>query len=277
MLDANVVSATYFDAMGLAPSAGRIFPDDPAPESCRVGVVNQETAELYVGGNAVGGAVIDGAGHRTEIVGVVRSTLLRASRRRAEPAIYFPMTQDFLPRMTLILGVREANDAMLTSVRRLLERVPGGASGTAAVTTLDAHLSRTALAPERIATMLVGVSAVTALTLGILGLYGTMADTTRRRRREIAVRIALGAQGWRIIRQVLADGLRLAAAGTAAGALGSLLVARWLTRITTTAGTVTVWVWLAAPIVLVGAIAIAGVLPARRASAVDPLALMREE
>ena len=116
MLDANVVSRSYFDAMGLSPMAGSVFPDDPEPRRCRVGVINQEAAELYFGGNAVGGAVIDSAGRRTEIVGVVHSTLLRTAQRRVEPTIYFPMAQDFLPRMTLILGARETNEAMLASV-----------------------------------------------------------------------------------------------------------------------------------------------------------------
>ena len=114
-------------------------------------------------------------------------------------------------------------------MRRRLDDVPGGRRPV--VTTLDAHLSRTALASERIATMLVGASAATALTLGVLGMYGAMADAARQRRREIALRIALGAQGWRVIRQVLAEGLRLAGAGTVAGMLGSILVARWLARI----------------------------------------------
>ena len=85
MLDANVVSRSYFDAMGLTPMAGSVFPDDPEPERCRVGVINQEAAELYFGGNAVGGAVIDRAGRRTEIVGVVHSQQLRTAQRRVEP------------------------------------------------------------------------------------------------------------------------------------------------------------------------------------------------
>jgi putative ABC transport system permease protein len=239
-------------------------------------VINQEAAELYFGGRAVGAAVIDGAGRRTEIVGVVHAPLLRASQRRVEPAIYFPMGQDFLPLMTLILGAREPNDAMLASVRRAIEAVPGARPGDAVVTTLDAHLSRTALAPERIAAVLVGASAATALTLGVLGLYGAMTDAARQRRREIAVRIALGAQGWRVIRQVLAEGVRLAAAGTVAGLIGARLVARWLAGITPSAGAPTVWVWLAAPLVLVVAVAIASVLPARRALMVDPLTIMRD-
>jgi putative ABC transport system permease protein len=276
VLDTNVVSRSYFDAMGLSPIAGRVFSDDPGPDSCRVGVINQEAAELYFGGNAVGGAVIDSAGRRTEIVGVVHSPLFRASQRRVEPAFYLPMAQDFRPLMTLILAAREMDDEMLTAARRRLDGVPGGRDSPV-VTTLDAHLARTALAPERIAATLVGASAATALTLGVLGLYGAMSDTARQRRREIATRIALGAQSWRVIRQVTSEGLRLAGAGAVAGILGSLLVARWLTRITPAAGSPAVWVWLAAPLVLVGAVAIASVLPARRALTLDPLTIMRAD
>jgi predicted permease len=277
VLGANVVSASYFDAMGLLPIAGRIFADDPVPRRCRVGVINQEAAERYFGGNAVGAAVIDSAGRRTEIIGVVHSALVRSAQRRAAPSIYLPMSQDFRPRMTLILGARDANAAVLASVRHRVDEVAGGAPVPSVVTTLDAYLSRTALAPERIAAMLVGAFTATALTLGVLGLYAAMTDAARQRRREIALRIALGAQGWRVIRQVLAEGVRLVVAGTIAGMLGSLLVARWLARTIPTAGSLAVWVWLAAPLVLVVAVAIASVVPARRAVMLNPLTIMRDE
>ena len=248
--------------------------DDPASRRCHVGVVNQEAADRYFGGNAVGAAVVDSAGRRTEIVGVVQSPLLRASQRAAEPAIYVPMSQEFRPRMTLILGARDPTDVTLGLVRRSLEAVPGG-SGRVTVTTLEAQLSRTALAPERIASVLVGASAAMALTLGVLGLYGAMMEAARQRRREIALRIALGAPGWRVIRQVVLEGARLAVAGILAGTLGSVLVARWMARITSTAGIVTVWVWLAAPLVVMVAVVVASVIPARRALTADPLTIMR--
>jgi predicted permease len=276
VLAANVVSPSYFAAMGVLPLAGRVLPEDPEPRGCRVAVINQEAAELYFGGNAVGGAVIDSDGRRTEIIGVVHSALIRTSQRRVEPTIYYPMAEEFLPQMTLILGARDGNDAVLASVRHQLDIVPGGTPGGVAVTTLDAHLSRTALAPERIASTLVGASAATALALGVLGLYGVMTDAVRQRRREIAVRVALGAQGWRVVRQLLVEGARLAGAGTVAGMLGSLLLTRWLARIIPNGGSLTVWVWLAGPLVLVGAVAIASVLPARRALMVDPLTIMRD-
>ena len=106
LLDANIVSPGYFDAMGLSTTAGHVLPGDTASRACRVAVVNEEAAELYFGGQAIGSAVIDSAGRRTEIVGVVRSAQLRTLQRRAEPAIYFPMSEDFTQRMTLILAHR---------------------------------------------------------------------------------------------------------------------------------------------------------------------------
>lgn len=275
--ETNVVSPSYFNVMGWPSIAGEVFADAPARGGCRVAVINEEAAELYFGGHAVGGAVIDDAGRRTEIIGVVRASPLLTMQRRVEPAIYFPMSQDFLVRMTLILGATDASDAMVATVRRELDVVPGRGLAPVVVRTLDAHLSRTALAPMRIATSLVGASAATALTLGVLGLYGAMADAARQRRRETALRIALGAQRWRVIGQVLSEGARLAVAGGVAGLLGSLLVARALAQIVPNVEAPSVSVWLSAPLLLIAAVAIASVLPARQALKVDPLTIMSDD
>lgn len=102
-LNTNVVSPSYFAAMGSSLVAGRIFSENP---ECRVAVVNQEAADLYFGGTAVGAAIIDDLGQRTEIIGVVRSAQLAVFERRVEPTVYFPMAQDCLPVMTLIVGAR---------------------------------------------------------------------------------------------------------------------------------------------------------------------------
>jgi len=270
----TAVSVNYFDAMGFTPTAGTVFPERLRLDDCRVGVINQEAAELYFGGRAAGGALIDGVGQRTTIVGVVHASLLRTSQRRPDPAVFLPMAQNFSPRMTLLLGTRQASENLVSSVRRELLAVRGGTARN--VMTLEEHLSRTALAPERIASTLVGASAVMALALGVLGMYGAMAESARQRRREIALRIALGAQRWRVIRQVVIEGLRLAAAGAGVGLLASLVVARWLTRVTPAATSPALWVWLLAPLVLIAAVVIASVLPARRAVSVSPLAIMRD-
>src|SRR5262245_18326506 len=101
-LDTHVVSPRYFESMGFSLDAGRLFPDVVDPGACRVAVINREAAERYFGGDAVGSAVIDSDGRRAEIIGVVRSRVLRAAQRVQEPAIYLPASQYYLPRMTLI-------------------------------------------------------------------------------------------------------------------------------------------------------------------------------
>jgi ABC-type antimicrobial peptide transport system permease subunit len=186
------------------------------------------------------------------------------------------MTQDFVPRMTLIIGTRRIDPDTIAQVRSRIDAVPGG-KAPANVTTLEQHLSRIAMAPERIAVVLVGASASVALVLGVLGLYGAMTDAAHQRRREFGVRIALGSQGWRLVRQVLGEGARLAAGGLVAGLLLSRIVDRWLTQINPSASTPAVWVWLAAPLALLGAVLIASVLPARLALATSPLSVMRNE
>jgi ABC-type antimicrobial peptide transport system permease subunit len=276
VLDAQIVSPSYFDAMGVSTIAGEVFSGNRAQRACRVAVVNREAAEQYFGGNAVGAAVLDGLGRRTEIIGVVQADLLRTFQRRGEPAIYFPMADEVLARMTLVIGSTHTTDDTVSAVRRKLDLVSGAALPPD-VRTLDTYLTQTALAPLRIATVLVGVFAAIALALGIVGLYGALSDAARQRRREIAVRILLGAQGWRVIRQVVGEGGRLAGAGTVAGMLASVVATRSLTRVTPTGASASVWVWMAAPVLLLGAVAIASVLPAFRALAVDPLSLTRDD
>jgi len=275
-LDSNVVSPNHFAVMGWPLVAGQLFPDDPKPHGCRMGVVNQEAADLYFNGNAVGRTVIDGAGRRTEIIGVVHSAPLGTFERRVEPTIYFPMAQDFLPYMTLILSAREVDEPLLAELRGTIEPVPGRGPAPVIVKTLDTYLNQTALAPLRIASMTIGASATIALMLSILGLFGALSDAIRQRRREFAVRILLGAQRRHMIWQVLREGGRLASAGTLAGTLGSLVMWRTLTGIIPGNEPPALWVWMAAPLLLAASVVIASVLPARRASIMNPLTILRD-
>ena len=125
--------------------------------------------------------------------------------------------------------------------------------------------------------VLIGVSAAIALILGTLGLYGIMSDAARKRQREFALRIALGARGGHVFRQVIAEGTRLVVAGIIAGMLGSVLVAQSISRITPADQPMPPWIWIAAPVALALAVTIASVLPARRALVADPLAVMKAD
>jgi ABC-type antimicrobial peptide transport system permease subunit len=276
-LDRNVVSPTYFEAMGFTLIAGQLFADRPTTGARRVSVVNQEAADLYFGGNPVGAGVIDDQGVRTAILGVVRSRVFGNFQRRAEPAIYFPMTQDCLARMTLIANIQKTNGAALHDLRGGIESVPGRGLAPVLIESFTAHLTHTALAPLRIASVVIGASAVTALLLSLVGLLGALDDAARRRRRELAIRMALGAQRWRIIWHLLREGGRLACAGTLLGMLGSWALSRLLAGIAPGDGSPDLAVWLAAPLVLAVSVLLASMLPARRALMVNPLSVLRND
>ena len=111
----------------------------------------------------------------------------------------------------------------------------------------------------------------------MLGLYGLMSEASRRRHREFALRIALGARGGHVFRQVLAEGARLVIAGIIGGMLGSVLVAQSISRITPATEPLSPWIWIAAPLTLALAVTIASVLPARKALASDPLVIMKDD
>ena len=277
VLDANVVSASYFDVLGLQALAGEPFSTAVAAHACRVAIIDSAAADSYFDGDAVGGAVIDSTGRRTTIVGVVQPMTLRHWQRSYAPAIYFPMTQDFVPRMTLLLTAEDIGRQRLSQIHQRMSDVSGG-MGEVRITTLDAHLSRTALAPERIATVLVTAAAATALVLGIMGAYGVLADTTRRRRREIAIRLALGAPRWHVLRQVVGTGLRLGAAGAAGALICTPLVTPWLSASSLARPHVsTSSLSLIGPLALVALVTVACLVPMKRALSVDPVILLREQ
>jgi ABC-type antimicrobial peptide transport system permease subunit len=276
-IETNAASVNYFSAMNLPLLTGRTLSEDDVLGECRVGVLNQEAADRYFGGHALGGAVIDGERRRTEIVGVTSTRLLRATQREAAPTMFMSMRQHFVPRMSMLLGARTVVDDTLASVRGQVAAVAGGGDREHdVVRTLESYLASTALAPERIATTLTAAAAAIALGLGMLGLSGAMADAARVRRRETALRVALGAPAWRIAGQVVADGIRLAASGLMAGAVAAFFVSQWVTQITGNEQLIPGWVLFIAPAVLVAAVVLASVLPTRDAMAVDVLSVMRK-
>jgi ABC-type lipoprotein release transport system permease subunit len=276
-LNADVVSANYFGALDLPLIAGQKFPDHRIPGQARSGVINQEAADLYFNGKPLGAGVIDDSGVRTEIIGVVRSQVFGTFEQHAEPTVYFPMWQDCLPRMTLILKDVKWNGRILADLRHKIESVPGHSSAPIGINTLDRQLAQSGLATLRIATLIGSASAATALILSILGLFSAQSDAERQRQRERALRIALGAQRWRIVFVVMRNAGRLAFVGTVTGTLLSFALMRLLISDITVITSPPLRVWLVAPLLPAAAVMIASVVPARRASVISPLTIMHDD
>jgi ABC-type antimicrobial peptide transport system permease subunit len=275
-LNADVVSANYFAALDLPLIAGQNFPGHRIPGQGRVGVINQEAADLYFSGKPVGSGVIDDGGVRTEIIGVVRSEVFGTFEQHAEPTIYFPMWQDCPPRMTLMLKDSKSSRGIFDDLRRKVENVPGAGPYPIAIKSLETQLAQSGLAALRIATLIGSASAATALILSILGLFSAQSDAERQRQRERGLRIALGAQRWRIVFLVMKNAGRLAFAGTAAGIFLSFGLMRLLLADITVLSSPPFRVWLFAPLLPAAAVMIASVVPARRASSTSPMVIMRD-
>jgi ABC-type antimicrobial peptide transport system permease subunit len=277
VLNSNIVSRSYFAGTGSSAIAGDVFGERSPPRGCRVAVINQEAAERYYGGNAIGGAVIDALGRRTEIVGVVSSPSLGRFDRRTEPSILFPMRQDFVARMTLMVDGGDSGDPVVDTLRQRLESVPGSAGVPVVVERLEDHLARTALAPLHIAALLVRASAAMALVLAVAGVYGALTDAAQRRRREIGLRIALGAQPWRVVALILGEGAQLAALGAGVGIVVAVAARRKLAGVAPGAESLTVAAWLAGPVLLLAVVVVASVIPALRAVLVNPVTVLKDE
>lgn len=274
-LNTDVVSPSYFSALGMPLIAGREFPESQEPGQGRMGLINQEAADLYFSGKPLSADVIDERGVRTEIIGVVGSLQFGTFQQHAEPAIYFPMWQERPPRMTLMLRDSKWNGRILADLRRRVESIPGHDSAHVVVKTLDTQLAQSAFAPLRIATLVGGASAAIALVLSVFGVFSAQSDAERLRRRELALHIALGAQRWRIAFMVMKDTARLATAGTVVGTSVSLALFRLLLSDTAIIASPPFQVWLIAPLLPAVAVMMASVIPMHRASTITPMEIMR--
>ena len=284
----NVVSPGYFDAMRLRLRSGRAFTRVDGAESPLVLVVNETLArELFGGEPAVGRRLLPvGAGPEPwEVIGVVadvRYTGLAITESQAEA--YMPLHQlehagilVGMSSFTSVVAVRTAGDPV--AAVPFLREAAAAASPTARIDdlmTMDARLSA-AVAQPRFYAVCVGFFAALALFLAAFGIYALLSYTVSQRRREIGVRMALGAQRGAVVALVVRQGAGLVAAGTLLGLLASAVSVRLLGSFVFGVATDDMLTFVAAPLVLAGVALLACWLPGRRAARIDPMDALRVE
>jgi putative ABC transport system permease protein len=275
----NVVAGNYFDAAGIRLIAGRAFDasDDIADRATIV--VNRELARQLFGSEsaAIGRQVIAtfeftrNRPPRT-IVGVVDVVKQVSADEPATPQVYVPVAQMAYPGLALVL--RASGDAardprsLLAMVKREVQAVDPAAT-VDEVRTMGDVVSHS-LARQRFNMTLIGVFAALALVLAIVGLYGVLSLIVGQRRREIGVRLALGAQRHTVVRMILREGAAMVMVGVVLGVGGALALTRAMESLLYGVGTTDVWTFCGA-VALVTAVALgATYVPARRAARVDP-------
>jgi predicted permease len=278
----NRAGPGYFHTMGTNLIAGREFNDRDTLSSPKVAVVNEMFARKYFGGaNPVGRTFhLEAEAGKPEplmeVVGLVRNTKYYELREEFRPIGFFPMAQEEKPRpnATFVLRMAGSPSALMNAAKTAVTAV--NPTMSIEFRSFSAQLQES-LMRERLMATLSGAFGFLAGLLATLGLYGVIAYMVARRRNEIGVRIALGADRARVIRLVLREALLLLGVGLTAG----IVIALWAGR---AAATLLFGlqpydpVSIGASALLLSVIAIAASYgPARRAAAVEPMAALREE
>ena len=284
----ETVGAGYFAALSEPILAGREFEDrdqrsQPDGSKTLPALLNESAARGFFGsGNAIGKRVRDDK-HSYEVVGVVRD--LRDVGGFSQSIIYLPLTpRDFArpPAGGITILVRsDAGTDALNGIRNEIALLDPNLN-IFNVQTLDTYLDRSRSA-LRFSVQTYGGIGVFGLVLAAIGLAGVTAYTVAQRRKEIAIRTALGASRARVLGLVLREGTALVGAGTVIGFLGAIGLAKIVSALANMfvdalrMGTNDPRLLLGAPLLLAAVAMLACYVPARRAAQIDPLKALREE
>jgi predicted permease len=275
----RVVTPGYFATVGIPVLRGRgIAPQDRAGAP-QVALVNRSLAERYwPGEDPLGRRLrIDLEGPQwLTVVGVVGDVRQDGLDRETLPEIYRPLAQN-QRNVGLALVVRAAGDprALMTAVREATWAIDPNAP-TGEVRTLDEVLAQSVAGPRLVLGLLAGFAAL-ALFLGAVGIFGAVSQEVGRRTHELGVRLALGARRWQVVRLALGRGAAMFLAGSLLGAAASLGLGGVLARQLYGVEAGDPWTLLAVAAVLGVVAAVAAVVPARRAAAIEPVEALRGE
>lgn len=276
LADYRVVSQGYFAAMGIPLLQGRLFTDDDASERFTPILVSEGLArQLFPDGrDPVGQRIRFGpAAPWMPIVGVVGNARNRSLTDPPRPELYAPglgtwANLSFATEITLVARSRGDAMALAAPIRRIIaDAAPDAATYNLASL---GEIVREARSRMNTATTLMSGYAVAALLLAMAGTYAVLSYLVSQRRRELAVRMALGATPWSIVALVVRESARLLAFGIVAGLAGALALARLLAGLLYGVGALDGAVLLLVILSAVAAGTIAAIVPARRAARVDP-------
>jgi putative ABC transport system permease protein len=277
----NPVSDGYFQTLEIPIRAGRDFDLRDREHSARVAIVNEAMATKFFGTpDAVGRRFQTQEGSSwsqpVEVIGVVGTTKYHSMRDSAQPIVYYPRKQVSAAAQRMSLEVRGSGAAtsLVPSITKAIARI--NPRITLDFTTLERQVTESLTLSRSIA-MLSGFFAGLAVLLATIGLYGIMAYNIARRRNEIGVRIALGAEQSRVVRMVLREVATMVTAGVVLGVALSLGATRLVVSLLYGMTPTNPATLGASAAVLVAVGLAAAALPAWRAAKLDPVAALREE
>jgi predicted permease len=287
------VSLEYFESMGTRPVAGRLFEPTDRRAARGAVVVNEAFVRfVYPDGNAVGQTLVlpglgfwrpGGLAYRIgematgqfDVVGVVPDIPQSTLWETPEPAVYFPIEQWTVRRMTLLVRAQiDDPGSLIPAIRTTLGELDATIPPEF---TVYADVLSAAVARERLGAALLGAFGFASLLLAAVGIYGLMSYSVTQRSTEIAVRSALGARSNEMARMIVAWALRLALVGTALGLGGAWAVGRIVGSQLYEISAFDPLVFVSVPFAILAVAIVSSYLPARRAARIDPALTLRAE
>ncbi len=271
------VSDGYFSTLGIPLRAGSDFPSEGSlrRDMC---IVSESAARRFFGSpqDAVGRRIKPGNLDWLQIVGVAADSKYQHIREAAPPTIYTPYwLESASPGMTLAVRYRGDQAPVLAALQKLFQ-TEAGRLPFVQVRTVAGSLSEL-VRTERLLTVLLAAFSAFALLISATGIAGLLAWSVQQRRKEIGIRLAMGAQPALIRRQIQTRGLLLAALGITLGALTSYWLRNAMDTLLFRVTSAAPWIWLTAAAVILAAALAATALPAWRASRLDPVDTLRLE
>ena len=271
------VTSNYFEVAGVPFVYGRTFDTAESSGALPVAIVNDEVVRRFFGSRNPVGERITFRGKDTTIVGVVRSVRLLGPEVEVRPELYIPLAPSDMSGSEvsgdLVVRLASASPGLLSAVRDAVKPVN---ASTQQPRDVDQQF-RTLTAERRFNAGMMAVFGLLALGMAAFGVYGLMSFVVAQQRRAIGVRLALGATTGRIFRGVLLESGRLLAMALALGLLGGWAASRLFTSVVFGVTGAEVWLYAAVAILLTITAVAATLVPARRASRVDPIVALRTD
>jgi putative ABC transport system permease protein len=271
------VSPGYFETVHTPLLAGRVFSEKDVAGGQAVAVVNETTAKRYwPDQNPIGKHLANSRDQiQREIVGVVGDVKSGGLNSASTEEMYLPMAQVPWPTMTLVVRSDSNPQPLVAAVRAKISEVDPNLP-ISGVLSMDDVIAASVAQP-RIIMQFVGVFAGLALMLAAVGIYGVMAYSVTTRKQEMGIRMALGARPGDIFRLVVGQGMRMTLLGVTLGVAASLGLTRLISSLLFGVHATDPLIFGLAALVLIGVALFACYLPARRATRVDPIVVLRYE
>jgi len=280
--EVNVVTPEYFQTLRTPIALGRVFTERDDKNSPPVAIVSESFAKQYFPGeNPIGKRITPNGSDSVdkppvrEIVGVVADMHLISLRLAPRPQIYIPHQQFGIGSMSIFVRTQVDPESLTNALRRTMAEIDKDVP-IYRTRTLTDYMAQSVAQP-RLNAMLVGFFALIALLLAAAGIFGVMSYSVTQRTHEIGIRIALGAQRYDVLRLIVVQGMRFVGIGLVLGIIGVLVSSRLLQTFLFGIGATDLRTMLTVTLVLTGVAFVACLVPARRATLVDPIKALRAE